>query len=392
LGDFVLAGYLLEAEPGRFLPIPKAYDGIGGGLKVDGESLRDIVFALTMNTVPADMMPGVKWIHTRSVGLKGSRTFGIAHSFYAPYVLATYPFKVEAAPPHPGRSTVPRAALRPSTSGTPGFPWMAPDPRKGHYVFRPTFGDEQDILLVTNLKSETLAGCHYERAGPMSGLTLYGLGRKWLDGTYLLEVNGLPPTNEHHGPQVLAQERGRDRTCVLDMELDRAYLVPLKSRPEERGVSPDAPGAVGVAKWPGSIGRYIDFGVRGRRSMAVDASGRSGAPLLVAIADRVQRTSGEPVRTTWHMPLDERAGRPRIEGNRFALGERRGETLTGVLVAGGTLDAEHVRAEGNGEAFVVFTIQRSRPPVIRVEGEGLGARVRVGRRTVRVEDGSIVLE
>ncbi len=374
LGDFLLAGFFMEAEPGRFFPIPKPYDGLGGDLGVDGEDLRDVVFALTMNTVPPEMMPGVKWIHTRSVGLLGSRTFGIAHSFYGPYVLATYPFEVEAKPPESS------------------FPWMAPDPRKGHYVFRPTFGDEQDILLVTNFKSETLPGCHFERAGPMSGLTLYGLGRKWLDGTYLLEVDGLPPTNEHHGPQVVRESRGADRTCVLELELDRAYLVPLESKKDKQGASADAPGAAGEASWPGSVGKYVDFGIRGRRSMAVDATGRAGAPLLVAILDRLERTGGEPVKATWRLPLDERAGAVRTDGREFTVGEAREETLTGVLAAGGSLEARKLTAETEGTALVVFTIQKGPAPAMRVSGEGLGTTVRVGRRTVRVEDGSIVLD
>jgi len=45
-----------------------------------------------------------------------------------------------------------------------------------------------------------------------------------------------------------------------------------------------------------------------------------------------------------------------------------------------------------GEFFVVVTVGRGDPPAVKTEGEGLKAKVTVGKRTIRFDGEKIVLE
>ncbi len=390
LGDFDLVGYFMEAEPGRS---PK---------------LAPVVWAVAIAGVPDDMMPGVRWLHARTVGLKGDGSFGVGHGLLAPYAMATYPFDVPESPPS--------ESLR----------WAAPDENKGHFIIRPTCKDRDDIVMVLNLKSESLrASWAAARAGPQMHVLLRGFGRKWLDGRYLVKPSLLAAAvNEHHGATITSYRPLEDRAFVIDMNLDRAYLREVKApgqvRPEEFG----AKRVVHLPYWSRPL---LDFGVRGERSMAVDCTHKSGCPLLVAVVDRITvpasaaRPKAEKRRptadekelasllksmgvkrppagggsdqpTAWHLPISRDAGKLKIDAGRFVIGEPDGPTLAGVLVTPGKLAPTSVSAKGEGTYFVVFTLQGGRSPRFDVTGEGLGATVKVGRRTIRFEKGTLVLQ
>lgn len=383
LGDFDLVGYFLEARPGKT------------------PGLAPVVWAVTMGQVPADMRPAVKWFHTRSVGLKGDRSFGIAHGLLAPYALATYPF--ELTEQHPDKS------LR----------WMAPGENKGHYIFRPTWRNGNDILLTLNLKSETMrASWASARAGPHMHMGLWAFGRKWIDGQYLVK----PPRggiNQHHGATITSWSRDdKARTYGMTMNLDRAYMREL-----QRGAKPRLKPGWQVVNLPYWSKPMLDTGVRATRSMAIDCSGTSGSPLLVATVDQVrvpQSSEAKPEKpegaqdrkelealrkklglgtlkqrdegkTVWSLPVPSNAGPVKVEGSRFTVGQADGPTLTGVLVAPGELDGS-VMARGEGTYFAVFTVQEGPGPEFAIQGEGLSAVVRAGKRRVRFADGRLALE
>jgi hypothetical protein len=243
-----------------------------------------------------------------------------------------------------------------------------------------------------------------------------------MDGAYLVKVADLVSGNPHHGAAITGYREPEPRTFVLDMDLDRAYMSEAP-----KGTSAADLGAQRIVNFPYWAVPMADFGIRATRRMAVDSSGKSGSPLLVALVDRVTapkregaaaasgghkptpqeaamiemlrkkygkmapRASVPDQPTVWGLPMTSAAGRPTVEGNLFIFGDLKGPTLAGVLVTPPGL-TESATAAGPGTYFVVFTLQAGPAPAIAVEGEGLAARVKVGGRTVRFAGDTILLE
>ena len=407
IGDFDLVGYFLEASPGS----PGSTPGKSPGLD-------PVVWAVDMITVPDDMLPGVLWLHHRSVGLGGNKTFAVDHGMLAPFVMARYPFDVE--PKHPSES----------------FRWIAPDINKGHFIVRPTWKDSDDILLVMNLLSDTLRGCHYERIGPHLHHELHGLGTQWLDGPYMVQVSPKPDArNIHHGASITGYREPANRVAVLDMDLSRAYLqeIPESLRKDEARLAAYAKREnVSVRNLP-SFEPMLDHGITAQRHMLIDCSGESGAPLLIALVDRVQvpeaiaekhreavkqeeqkaskplppglreklglkegdvvkRSTGPAGLTIWRLPVSGKAGKVEVDGNRFTVAAD-DATMTGILAGPQAFDASRsLTAWGDGDYFVVFTLQRDKAPEIKVRGEGLDAVITVGKRTIRFDGKTLMLD
>ena len=411
-GDFDMAGYIIEGTPGALVP-----------------GLDPVVWSVGLHTVPDDMLPGVKWVFDRAVGLKGDRSFGISKGIHAPFIMANYPYDIEEK--HPGDC----------------FRWMSPDPRKGHWVFRPTLRDKDDIMLVLNMKSENLrASWAAARSGTHCMFDLWGFGRQWLGGRYLVRLYRTPGGNEHLGGVLTSWHATPDRTCVMNWNMDRAYYEQVNRKLVKDAAEYARKKGAKLVKPPGWY-EQIDYGTRATRSMAVDCSGASGAPLLVALVERVQvpdrhvektgktdsaaapakvdragnedalralftketgievrtmserrgagQTEAPPDATTrWALPLPQGKIPPmvRIEGNRFKLGYSSGPTVAGVLVGPAKLRSDTVMSDAHGEYFCVFTLQKKDGPFMLVEGEGLDAVVRVGNRAVRYDGKSLVLE
>ncbi len=382
VGDFDMVNYFIENEPGKGWP------------KLDG-----VVWTVDLVTVPDGMMPGVKHIWDRTVGLKGNRTFGIDHSMNAAYALTNYPFDVKAAEP------------------TESIRWVAPDPRKGHYVFRPTYRDKDDVLVVLNLKSRILAGCHYERSGEVSEFHLRSNGVKWISGTYLPKVMDIPAGNDLHGPVVVAESDLGEKTYAMDMKLDHAYFTMGRGKTPPRGTE-----FVKIPNWGKPL---IDRGIRGTRSMIVDCSGKSGCDVLIAMRDVIRRKTDdgyEPVKTRWTLPLDKKAGKLEIEGNRFTMSNDGDAVLSGMLVGDvqigrkepkkqakpkvnvpdwvkkarniktDVLPPKSLHADGTGPWWVVIGISDGKPAQIKVSGAGEKTAVTVGKRTITLKDGSLHIE
>jgi hypothetical protein len=82
----------------------------------------------------------------------------------------------------------------------------------------------------------------------------------------------------------------------------------------------------------------------------------------------------------------------RVQNNRFALGYSTGASVTGVLVEPPRLNKDAVACDGADTYFCVFTLQEEDAPRIEVEGKGLDAVVKVGKRSVSYADGTLVLQ
>jgi hypothetical protein len=174
-------------------------------------------------------------------------------------------------------------------------------------------------------------------------------------------------------------------------DLDHVYAPP-KTRLHDRNllrVRENAPSAIS-----------------GLRALAYDYSGKSGAPCLFAIVDKI--TGGQE--RWWQWTLDAAAfAVTKVHGNTFTIdygdaslkatfiepGDAKPEVRSeDFLVVAAASDKpaqrwplKRVRAPGRSHFFVVGTIQRGAAPEVKVEGAGLDATVTVGGQTVRfVED------
>jgi hypothetical protein len=356
MADWSAAGYFLEGQPGQVFPRDEvAADA--GTVGVDVETLGDIIWTQGWIVTPDHLLPGMKWLNDRAVGLNGNKTFGVPYPYLAPYLMATYPFATPASDP------------------AVSYPWVSPDPYMGHYVFRPLIKDKDDILVVTNLKSNTKASCHYERTGVAALLNVRGLGKTWIDGRFLPEIKGQPTwKNDLFGAVVTDQQFPAGKVAILNMSLDRGF--------RDEAPKGYAGATVRVPEGPGA---FIDRGVRGTRSMVVDCSGKSGAPLLIAVYDVLTDKDGKPLPLTWKLPIAAGAGAIAVNGAHFTVGDG----LTGMMVSGQTPSAQ-LAADCNGTAFAVFTLTKGPAPAITADAKG--DRVTVGDRTIRAKDGTLTLE
>ena len=327
------------------------------------------------------MLPAGRYLLERSVGLKGTKTYGIGMGVYAAHTLATYPFDV--AEKHPGKS----------------LPWLSPDPRNGHWVFRPAWKDGNDILMTLNLQSHVLGGCHYERTGIMSGWRLVGFGQTWMHGQYHPAVDGLEKAVAFkNGPQTVAW-KADGRVATMSLDATPAYMAPIqKSRGEKRSWESLArqQGARQAHFLPHWGGGLLDVGIRAKRWMAVDCSGVSGAPLLVAVAEQVERTpsadaDAAPTAITWSLPLKVEAGELATSGRQFTV-SKGGAKMKGIVLGGGDLDAKSGAAKSaTGKVLAVFVLSR-KDVSVTATGDGVGATIKVGERTVRFDGKAIRLD
>jgi len=120
----------------------------------------------------------------------------------------------------------------------------------------------------------------------------------------------------------------------------------------------------------------------------------SGAPVLAVVVDRI---SGGPARR-WLLHTQERDVKLRADG--FDLRAANGATLHATVIAPAKPRLTVARGEGtdtvaidgDGDFFVVMTVQREAAPALQSEGEGLRTVVRVGRRVVRYDGNGLALD
>ncbi len=167
-------------------------------------------------------------------------------------------------------------------------------------------------------------------------------------------------------------------------------------------------------------------GITGLRAFAVDYSGRSGAPCLFVVVDKI--SGGHQKLWMWRLNdqvVDEKRGTvlepsdlqyTTVRGNTACVARPDGTSmqLTFISPPGIELAAEkrnivytktYNRGQGimsapgiytrtdarDAEFFVVVTIQRGEPPAVKVSGRGMSATVTVGQQTVRFDGEKVIL-
>ena len=357
------------------------------------------LFILGLTTVPDSMKAGARWLFDRSYGLQGDKTFNLLWAYHAAYLLMNYPFDVPAKPP------------------TESLPWVAPDPTGGHWVFRKPWQGAQDTLVVLNPRFDNPGGTHWI-TGKSWDMQLFALGKLWIGDRKMEEKTGAPgaalPTTGN--PQAFTDNLSARLTDWHATPAGAATLSfdmsPIYMRQLARGETP--PTGQKLVRMS-RTGSFVDLGIRARRSVALDLTGASGAPVLFALLDQAEGAED----FTWNMKLAEGAGPIRAEGNTFTVGDPAGPHLRAFFVPSPGLDLvgreekvlppaprevpedvpealrgmirqpaptrepAALRARGSRHYFVVITVQDGKAPAVSIEGEGPAAKVTVGGQTVR---------
>jgi hypothetical protein len=272
----------------------------------------------------------------------------------------------------------------------------------GFYVWRSGWDGGPEFVAQVFAKAAPVRGWNHPNA---AGFTLRGLGHDWT--TAPTSRNGareqysvvlLPDDSVNQGAcgRVIHHEARPDGSGALSIDLGDVYAAPS--------------GGLYSGMLVRHGRRLKASGITGLRAFGFDYSGASGAPALVAIVDRI--SGGGKRLWTWHRP-EGAAVETRTGGFTLRQGDATMRATfvapAGVPVAApgpedvqvgdprhgfhGTVDwikAASPGGAGDDGFFVILTIQRGDPPPVKVEGEGLGARVTVGGRTLRFDGEKIV--
>ncbi|MBI5382042.1 MAG: hypothetical protein HZA31_09105 [Opitutae bacterium] len=307
----------------------------------------------------------LQWLFDRTFGLNGDRTFDVQKPGDALFALRYYPFAETALNPGVAVSRM----------------WR--DDRAGMFFFRNAWVDAGDCVAAFTANVWPSRG--FDSFADAGSFRLYALGGQW------------------------AVQRQRDRADVetVSRERENVVVIPgthgwLPGRVLEAFAHPDGSGAVAldldavytVAPTDGRPARLeptLDLGIRAQRVWAVDYSGEGGAPVVAAVVDRI---AGGPARR-WLLHTRERDVKLRPDG--FELRAANGASLRAtvltpakphITVARGEW-TDTVAVDGDGDFFVIMTVQRGAAPEVKRSGEGLAATARLGRRVVRY-DGRLV--
>lgn len=257
------------------------------------------------------------------------------------------------------------------TGGAPGqsaLPNAIVDAQRLGYTMRNRWQDGDDIVAV-------FTGFHHPGGdwlceGAALDLRLQGLGVEWL-------VRGN------------SSATGQTSTVAIDG---------VKSEPQavtQRSCVTNADGSASVA-----LGHK-----NGARSFAVDYSGRSGAPAVFVLADKV---AGQ--RNRWRLVTDA-TNQVAVAPGGFVITGPNGATLCGTVIkpakvvpivredhhsieinyrfdhTGASFTRNVISVDGNDEFLVVFTLQKGPAPAVKFAGD----KVTVGEQTLRYDGARIEL-
>jgi hypothetical protein len=370
-------------------------------LGINGLSdLRANMLSYSYPLAPSAYKGAVQWVWNRAAGIPTTTAPGDAASAEA---LAAYmkgddvwgflSYPLDAKPQHP-------STAMPLT-------WQAPD--HGFYAFRNGWRGQGDFLLLVHAKTHPPGGWNGPNAGTFH---LLGLAQPW-NGTYsgrevcAWEENRvmLPedPFNNGLG-RVLHASAEADGSGSVTMDLSDSYNAPAG-----RAYSMYGSVREGLA--------FKDAKIKALRAMAVDYSGKSGAPCLFVLVDSI--TGGKSKLWTWNLGDPAVVPKVAVSGASFTVprgdGIMRGtfaaprSVQLSAKVNDGKDQPGHtcalrekapprpvptLFAQGGDSFFLVATFQDAKAPApqVKVEGEGLAAKVVVGNRLISFRGDRIVVE
>ncbi|GDY14858.1 hypothetical protein LBMAG53_37360 [Planctomycetota bacterium] len=221
---------------------------------------------------------------------------------------------------------------------------------------------------------------------------------RWFDPAKYPPVNPTPINGREAGLATLvAASLSADGSGLAELDVSNMYLGETKS---------EVPAADG--KPATSRRTLVDLGIRARRVVAMDHSGTSGAPALMAVADLLTGTKGDEV---WQFCTA--AGHTiATDATGFTITAADGAVLRGTVVlpkqpvltvhqvrftheinyharhSQTPLDRQVIRLTGTGSQFVVvMTVSRGALPPVQVDG----AKATVGGQTVAWDGRGLIL-
>jgi hypothetical protein len=256
------------------------------------------------------------------------------------------------------------------------------DRQKAGYVFRNGWnGEAQDIFVTVEGKGQHLRGAH--TSFDTGTFRLFGLGSAWavytdysrdaprvVHNVVLLPndpVDGTLPAHELH------YEVTPDGSGSVSLDMNDVFL----GFGAERGPLVDFEGEPIRSS-------FRDLGIRAVRAVSADFTGKSGAPGVVIVADKI---TGGRLRV-WQMHLAPNVT-AQIDGASFTLRSKKTDaTVRGTFVvpADVQLAADTtLTATGKSDFVVVMTLQRGEPPAITADSHTVPVAVTVGSQTYRFD-------
>ena len=372
-------------------------------------------FAVHFPIVPEAWKPAVLWGWQRFLGIRDGDD--VAKVLAGPIAsvpiraFLDYPLDMQPQPP---KGILPLA-------------WEAPD--FGYYGFRNAWDGKDDFLVQVYGRFQSGHGYSVPNAG---NFTIAGLGHNWAVSLPSLRLHNQrtfanvvllkdDETNDDARGRLLYAKTEKDGSGVVSFDLGDVY----------GGAQSGAKGKpLPLYERYGNVRRASAFkptGIEGLRAIAVDYSGRSGAPCLFVLVDQI--TGGRNKVWCWRIQDDEINEKTKqvivpgdlkntqVEGNTVTVAAPDGATMRLTFVAPtkadvkaenreivytktynrgkGERSAPGIYASGadptDGQFFAVATIHRGAPPPVKIEGKGLTAKVRVGGQTVSFDGQKIVL-
>jgi len=349
-------------------------------------------FAFGYAIAPDPWKPALLWAWNRAAHITGPADAAKAlegdHPSLAAWAFLTYPLDgIEPAPPK---------GILPLTWSTLPF---------GQFGFRNTFDGKDDILLQVWANTSL----PHENNLPGAGaIHLRGLGHAWApaalsphlrrtrawDGVVQLPDDAV---NESALGRITFARQESDGSGAVSIDLADLYATAKK---DSKGNPLPLYERYGGAR---RTENFASSNITALRAVAIDFSGRSGAPALLAIADRI--TGGK--KKVWTWPLDPRVlNDPKaitIEGNTCTLRKPDGATLHltviapahPILKADARTNIPTLSITGptgvEGDFLIILTLQKGPPPKVRAEGQGLQSSVTVGNQRIVFEGGKLTV-
>ncbi|MCC5830455.1 MAG: hypothetical protein JJU36_13500 [Phycisphaeraceae bacterium] len=230
-------------------------------------------FAAMFPIIPEEWQPAALWFWNRHLGVQGPgdaeklvRSPGRTHGNYGDYdthpiwVFVNYPMHM--TPKHPAK----------------GMPLTWSAPQFGYHGFRNNWDDPNGILVQAWANAYDAGAATRDNAGTFR---VTGLGQHWSNpgafhfGENLVFLPGAEINTGACGKVVYARTE-QDGSGVLTIDMSDVYA----------GSSGNGP----LYERYGSVRRpiaFADTGLSGLRSIGVDYSGKSGAPALIVIVDKI---------------------------------------------------------------------------------------------------------
>ncbi|MEI7834242.1 MAG: hypothetical protein WCJ56_13720, partial [bacterium] len=299
--------------------------------------------------------------------------------------------------------------MKPQAPGTcMPLNWQATT--RGYYNYRNGWKGNDDIVMQINARTRYPLGW----GGPDAGtFRLDGFGSSWAVGNTSREVRRYlenvvdttdgPTLTEDGLGVVLNSSSEKDGSGSLSLDL--TALMYNANKPGAPGF--ETYGGIPVAPTQKPLGSNF-------RAYAVDYSGKSGAPCLLAIVDRVEGDNNKI--WFWQLPAE---AQTTMDAHGFTIKQGTAnlhalfatpatpKLEAGVLsfkttksaggAAGSTiiLSTRAVSAIGtdpkDGHFFLVATLQQGPAPEITVVGTGLDAKVTVGGRVISFDGTKIII-